>query len=144
MITQAICNSFKQELLGGVHDFDTDTFKMALFAATASVSGTHGAASTNYSDMGADEVTGTGYTAGGVTLTGATIVADGVTSYVDFADFTIEDVTLTTRGAMIYNASKANRAVAIWDFGTDKVLTAGNLSIQFPSPDASNALLRLS
>lgn len=144
MITQAICNSFKTELLGGIHDLDTDTFKLALFGATASIVGTHGAASTNYSEMGADEVTGTGYSAGGVTLTGGTIAASGVTSYIDFADFVIAAATFTTRGAMIYNASKANRAVAIWDFGSDKIVTDGSLTVQFPTPDASNALLRLS
>jgi len=142
-IAQAICNSFKTELLGGIHDLDTDVFKIALFRATGSIVGTFGAATTNYSNMGADEATGTGYAAGGQVLTGAVLGSGSNVSWLDFADAVWSGLTLTARGALIYNSSKANRAVAIWDFGADKIVVDGMLTVQFPAPDAANALLRL-
>lgn len=144
MIVQAVSNTFKRELLEGVHDFTLDTFKLALFKATASIVGTYNASTDNYSDMTADEVTGTGYTAGGVTLTKVPPVISGDTALVDFADAVITGATFTTRGAMIYNASQGNKTVAIWDFGTDKVVNAGVFTVQMPTPSAALALLRLS
>ena len=136
-ITQAMCTSFKTELLGGVHDLDTDTIKIALFTSSATL----GATTTVYSTS--NEVVGTGYTAGGNTLTGATITSSGTTAIVDFDNTTWASSTITARGAMIYNASKANRAIAILDFGSDKSSTDGDFTIQFPVADASNAILRI-
>jgi hypothetical protein len=136
-ITQAMCTSFKTELLGGVHDLDTDAIKIALFTSTATL----GAATTAYSTT--NEVSGTGYTAGGNTLTGAAISASGTTAIVDFDNTTWAASTITARGAMIYNSSKANRAIAILDFGADKTSTDGDFTIQFPVADASNAILRI-
>ena len=136
-ITQAMCTSFKTELLGGVHDLDTDAIKIALFTSTATL----GAATTAYSTT--NEVSGTGYTAGGNTLTGAAISASGTTAIVDFDNTTWASSTITARGAMIYNSSKSNRAIAILDFGADKTSTDGDFTIQFPVADASNAILRI-
>ena len=136
-ITQAMCTSFKTELLGGVQDLDTDTLKIALFTSSATLS----AATTAYSTT--NEVSGTGDTAGGNTLTGAVISASGTTAIVDFDNTTFASSTITARGAMIYNSSKANRAIAILDFGSDKVSTDGDFTIQFPAADASNAILRI-
>lgn len=136
-ITQAMCTSFKTELLGGVHDLDTDTIKIALFTSSATL----GAATTAYSTS--NEVSGVGYTAGGNTLTGATITSSGTTAIVDFDNTTWASSTITARGAMIYNSSKANRAIAILDFGSDKTSTDGDFTIQFPVADAANAILRI-
>lgn len=136
-ITQAMCTSFKTELLGGVHDLDTDTIKIALFTSSATL----GAATTAYSTT--NEVSGTGYTAGGNTLAGATITSSGTTAIVDFDNTTWASSTITARGAMIYNSSKANRAIAILDFGSDKTSTDGDFTIQFPVADAANAILRI-
>ena len=109
-MAQAMCSSFKAELLGGIHDLDTDTIKIALFTSAATLS----AATTAYSTS--NEASGTNYTAGGNTLTGAAISLDGTTAIVDFADTTWADSTITARQALIYNASKANRAIAVIDF----------------------------
>lgn len=145
-ITQAMCTSFKVQLLTAIHDFTNttgDVFKLALFRATASIVGSFGAATTNYSDMGADEVTGTNYTAGGAALTNVTPSSSGTTALTDFADLVFSTVTLTTSGCLIYNDTKADRAVGVFDFGGDKTATAGDLTIIFPVADASNAVIRL-
>lgn len=145
-ITQAMTTSFKQQLLTATHDFTAstgNTFKLALFRATASISGTFGAGTTNYSDMGADEATGTNYTAGGSSLTSITPTTSGTTAYCDFADLVFTNVTITTSGCLIYNSSKSNKAVAVFNFGGDKTATAGDLTIIFPTADASNAIIRL-
>lgn len=145
-VTQAVCNSFKVELAQGIHNFTAgtgDTFNIALFRDTASIVGTFGAGTTNYSEMGADEVTGTGYTAGGIALTSVTPVLDGSTAVLDFDNAIFSTVTLTTRGALIYNTSDGNRAVAVLDFGSDRTATAGDLEIQFPAPTAAAAILRI-
>lgn len=147
-LTQAMCTSFKQELLVATHNFTLSTgnvFKIALFRATASIVGTYGAATTNYSNMTAssDEATGTNYTAGGNTLTNVTPVTSGTTAYVDFADTTWVSATVTASGAMIYNSSASNKAVAVLSFGGDKTSTAGDFTIIFPTPDATNAILRI-
>jgi len=141
-ITQAMCTSFKQALLDGEMDFSSDTsqtFKIALFTSAATL----GAATTAYSVT--NEVSGTGYTAGGNTLTISTNpTTSGTTAYLDFADTTWAAATITARGALIYKADGVtNPAVAVLDFGSDKTSTAGDFTIQFPTADASNAILRL-
>jgi hypothetical protein len=136
-ITQAMCNSFKTELLGGTHDLDTDTIKIALFTSSATLD----ASTTAYSTS--NEVSGTGYTAGGNTLSGATISLSGSTAIVDFTDTTWSSATITARGALIYNSSKADRAIAVLDFGSDKSSTNGDFTVVFPAADASNAIIRI-
>jgi hypothetical protein len=136
-ITQAMCSSFKQQLLLGEHDLDTDVIKLALYTSAATLS----AATTAYSTS--DEVVGTGYTAGGNTLTGATVSLTGTTAFVDFADTTWTTATITARGALMYNASKSNKAIAVLDFGADKTSTAGNFVVQFPANDSSSAIVRI-
>lgn len=139
-ITQALCNSFKRELMLGLHDFTNTTgnaFKIALFTSSATL----GAATTTYSTT--DEVVGTGYTAGGITLTSVTPSLSGSTAIVDFADVVWTGASFTARGALIYNSTNGNRAVAVLDFGADKVVTTGDFTIVFPAADASNAILRI-
>lgn len=136
-ITQAMCSSFKQDLLKADQDFDTDTFKIALYTSSATLD----ASTTVYSTS--NEVVGTGYTAGGNTLSGTTVTLTGTTAYVDFSDSTWSTATITARGALIYNSSKSNKAVAVLDFGADKSSTAGNFTVQMPTNDASNALVRI-
>jgi len=136
-ITQAMCSSFKQQILLGEHDLDTDTIKLALYTSAATLS----AATTAYSTS--DEVVGTGYTAGGNTLAGATVSLSGTTAYVDFTDTTWTTATITARGALIYNSSKSNKAIAVLDFGADKTSTAGDFTVQFPTNDASSAIVRI-
>jgi hypothetical protein len=142
-ITTAMCTSFKSELLGGTHDLDTDSIKLALIKATPT--GTYNAATTNYSDVtgNSDEATGTGYSAGGQVLDGATISTDGTTAIVDFTDEVFNDVTVSADGCIIYNASQANKAIAVIDFGGTVSATAGDLTIEFPAADASNAVIRI-
>lgn len=144
-ITQAFCTSAKVQLLTATHNFTlaANTFKLALFRATASISGTFGAGTTNYSDMGADEATGTNYTAGGSNLTNVTPTSSGTTAFCDFADLTFTNVTITTSGALIYNSSSTNKAIAVFSFGGDKTATAGDMTMIFPTADATNAIIRL-
>jgi hypothetical protein len=136
-LTQSMVTSFKVELFGGIQDLDTDTIKIALFTSAATLN----AATTAYSTT--NEVVGTGYVAGGNTLAGATISSSGTTAFVDFSDTTWTSATITARGALIYNSSKANRAIAVLDFGADKTSTAGDFTVQMPVADASNALIRI-
>lgn len=136
-ITQAMCNSFKTELLGGTHDLDTDTIKIALYTSSATL----GASTTAYSSS--NEVVGAGYTAGGNTLAGATISLSGSTAIVDFTDTTWSSATITARGALIYNSSKSDKAIAVLDFSTDKSSTNGDFTVVFPAADASNAIIRI-
>ena len=142
-ITQAICNSFKKELLEGDHNFDSggDVFKLALYtsAATLNSATTAYTASNEVGDSGA-------YAAGGGALVnGGTSIASGV-AIVDFADLSFTGVTLTARGALIYNTSSAttNAAVAVLDFGGDKTATSGTFTVQFPAFITSAAILRIS
>lgn len=137
-ITQALCTSFKGEILGGTHDLDTDTIKIALYTSSASLD----AATTAYSSTN-EVANGNGYTTGGNTLTGAVISTSGTTAIVDFADSTWSTASFTARGALIYNSSKSNRAIAVLDFGSDKTSTNGNFVVQFPAADASNAIIRI-
>lgn len=142
-ITTAMCTSFKGELLGGTHDLDTDTLKIALIKD--SPSGTYGAATTNYSDVtgNSDETTGTNYTAGGQALDGATISTTGTTAIVDFTDEVFTNVTCSADGCIIYNSSASNKAICVIDFGGTVSATAGDLTIEFPAADASNAVIRI-
>lgn len=143
-ITTALCNTFKQELLGGIHDLDTDNLKIALIKP--SPTGSYGAATTNYSNIttNSDEAVGTNYTAGGQTLDSATIVLSGNVAYVDFADEVFNNLTISADGAIIYNATKGNRAIAVFDFGGSVTSTSGDFTVVFPAADASNAVIRIS
>jgi len=139
-ITQAMATSFKQELLTGTHDFTNstgDTFKIALFTSSATL----GASTTAYSTS--NEVSGSGYTAGGNTLTNVTPSTSGTTAFTDFADTTWSSATITARGALIYNSTDSDKAVVVLDFGSDKTSTNGDFTIQFPTADASNAIIRI-
>ena len=136
-IAQAMCSSFKQELFQGIQVIGTDTFKIALYSSSATL----GASTTVYTTS--NEITGTGYTAGGLVLTGASVALYGTTAIATFSNPSWTTATFTARGALIYNSSKANRAVAVLDFGSDKIVSAGTFTIQIPTPDATNALLRI-
>jgi len=143
-ITTAMCNSFKQELLGGVHDLDTDSLKIALIKD--SPSGTYGAATTNYSDVtdNSDEASGTNYTAGGQVLDGASITLSSGTAFVDFTDEVFTNLTISADGAIIYNSSQGNKAIAVFDFGGTVTATSGDFTVVFPTADSSNAVIRIS
>ena len=144
-ITQAMCTSFKKELLEGKHNFLASgghTFKLAMFTSSASLS----AATTDYSTS--NEVSGTGYSAGGAALTSVNPTTSGTTAFCDFNDLTFSASTITANGAMIYNTttgggSSTTDAVIILAFGGDKSSTNGDFTIQFPTADASNAIIRL-
>jgi len=143
-ITTAMCNSFKEELLGGVHDLDTDSLKIALIKA--SPTGTYDATTTNYSDVtgNSDEATGTNYTAGGQVLDNPVITLTSGTAYVDFADEVFSNLTISADGAILYNSSNANRAIAVFDFGGTVTATSGDFTIVFPTNDQNNAVIRIS
>ena len=142
-----MCTSFKKELLFGVHDFDLangDTFKIALYDNNASFT----AATTAYTTS--NEVSGTGYSAGGGALTNVDPTSPGTTALTDFQDETFSTATITARGALIYNTtpnttsiSVTNPTVVVLDFGGDKTSTAGDFTIVFPTADASNAIIRI-
>jgi hypothetical protein len=142
-ITTAMCNSFKTELLGGLHDLDTDSIKLALIKA--SPSGTYNKNTTNYSNVtgNSDEASGTGYSAGGQVLDGAAISLSGDTAIVDFTDEVFSDVTVSADGCIIYNTSNSNSAIAVIDFGGTVSATAGDLTIEFPAAGASTAVIRI-
>jgi hypothetical protein len=133
-----MASSFKPEVLGGIHDLDTDAIYIALYTSAASLS----AATTAYTAT--DEVaTAGGYTAGGIPLTGPVISLDGTTGICDFDDATWPAATITARGALIYNSTKTNRAIAVLDFGSDKISTAGAFTVIFPAAAAATALVRI-
>jgi len=141
-ISQAIANSFKKELLEGDHNFKQsggDVFKLALYTAGATLT----SATTSYTTS--NEVSDSGqYTAGGGALVNAgTSITAGV-ARVDFNNLSFTGVTLTARGALIYNTSLTNAAVAVLDFGSDKTATSGTFTIQFPAPTSTAAILRIS
>ena len=146
-ITQAVCNSFKKELLVGAHDFDAssgDTFKLALYTSSASLDASTTAFTTS------NEVSGTGYSSGGSSLTSIDPALDSSTAVCDFNNLTFSTVTITARGAMIYNstpnttsASLTNPACVILNFGSDITATAGDFTITFPAAGASTAIIRL-
>jgi len=139
-ITQAMCTTFKLALLDGEMDFSSDTsqaYKIALYTSSATLS----AATTAYSVT--NEVSGTGYTAGGAALTINAPTTSGTTAYLDFDDVTWSTATITARGALIYQIGGSTPAVAVLDFGSDQTTTAGDFIIQFPTADATNALIRI-
>jgi len=143
-ITSAICNSFKQELLVGTHNFTAttgDTFKLALYTSSATL----GAGTTAFSST--NEITNSGtstaYTSGGVTLTSVTPTLDSSTAVCDFANASFTNASFTANGCLIYNSSESNKAVAVVAFGSDKTVTTGTFTIQFPTADATNAIIRL-
>lgn len=139
-ITQAMPTSFKKELMQALHNFNLsggDDFKIALYTSAATLS----AATTAYTTTG--EVTGTGYVAGGNSLTRVDPAISGTTAYTDFADTSWLSASFTARGALIYNSSKSNRAVAVLDFGEDKTVSSGTFTVQFPTADPSNAIIRI-
>lgn len=136
-ITRAMCTSFKKEILQGVHDLSTDTLKIALYTSSASL----GPGTTAYTTSG--EVVGSGYTGGGKTLTGVSITTTGLTAMVDFDDVEWVSASFTTRGALIYNASKSNKAVAVLTFGSDLTVSGSTFVITMPEVTPSTALLRI-
>ena len=143
-ITSAVCTSIKVELLKGVHNFTAttgNTFKLALYTSSASL----GAGTTAYSTS--NEITntsGTAYTAAGATLTSVTPTSDSTTAVCDFSDVSYTDATFTANGCLIYNDSASgDPACVVVAFGGDKTVTAGTFTIQFPTADATNAIIRL-
>ena len=146
-ISTAMPTSFKVELFKGLHDLQNgaDALKIALLKSVSSGSGTYGAATTNYSTVtgNSDETSGTGYSAGGNTLTNVTPVADGTTAICDFADTTWSSASFTTCGAVIYNTANSNSAVAVLSFGGDQTVSSGDFQIQFPAAAASTAIIRI-
>jgi hypothetical protein len=147
--TTAMPNSFKVEILKAVHNFSNpggNTFKIALGKATASITGTYGAATTNYSNLtgNSDELpNGNGYTTGGATLTSVTPVLDSSTAVCDFDNYTWTSATFTTSGAIIYNDSASGAACAVLNFGGDQQVSSGDFQIQFPAPAAATAIIRI-
>lgn len=146
-ITQTATTSFKVELMQAVHNFgptSADTFKIALYTSSASI----GASTTAYTASG--EVSGTGYTAGGVPLTISTTPTSGnnasgvPTAFVSFAPVSWASATFTARGALIYNSTDSNRSVAVLDFGTDKTVNNDTFQIIFPTASADSAVVRIS
>ena len=142
-VTTAMTTSFKQELLQGLHDLDGHTLKLALIKSGES--GTFGAASTNFSNItySSDEASGTGYSSGGATLGSVAITTSGTTAFVDFADVSFSNSTISASGAMIYNSSASNRAIAVISFGGTVASTAGTFTVTMPTADSSNAIIRL-
>ena len=142
-ITQAMCSTFKGQLMQALHDFDVsgsggNTFKLALYTSSATLD----ASTTVYTSS--NEVGASGsYTAGGGTLTNQGVTVSGTTGFTDFADLSFTTASITARGALIYNNTNSNAAVCVLDFGGDKTSTAGTFTIIFPTPDASNAIIRI-
>jgi hypothetical protein len=145
--TQAMCSSFKQEILNGIHAFGTtvtrsvttaDTFRIALYTSAATI----GASTTVYTTSG-EVATGGNYTATGQQLTVTAPTLSGTTAYIDFADVTWSAATITAAGALIYNSAQANKAVASLSFGGDKISTSGDFTIQFPAATATDAIIRI-
>ncbi len=147
-ISQAMATSFKVEILNGIHAFGTtvvraattaDTFKIALYTSSATLS----AATTAYSTSNECPSTGN-YSAGGNTLTVSQVpTSTGTTAFLDFSDTTWSNATITANGALIYNSTQGDKAVAVLAFGGDKTSTAGDFTIIFPTADASNAIIRI-
>ncbi len=139
-ISQAMCTSFKVELLQGTHNFTAtsgNSFKLALYTSSASL----GAGTTAYSSS--NEASGTNYTATGAALTNVTPTSSGTNAFTDFADLTFSNATVTANGCLIYNDTNSDKAVCVLAFGGDKTSTAGDFTIQFPAADASNAIIRI-
>lgn len=140
-ITQALCTSFKQEMLDEGHDIAADTIKIALYTSSTTLS----AATTAYTDASnpSNQVAnGSGYTTGGATLASGAVSADSTTVIIDFADPSWTSASFTAAGALIYNASNSNKAIAVLSFGGNFTVTSGTFTIVFPAADASNGLIR--
>lgn len=143
-ITQSFCYSFKAELLQGVHNLDTagNTVKAALFVAT--VAGTYGGATTNYSSMGSDELaTAGGYTAGGKALTSTGVTNSGGVGFVSFSNVSWTSATFTSSGSLLYNSTQSGKALVVLSFGQPISVTAGTFTMQFPNNDSNNAVIRI-
>lgn len=145
--TQAMCSSFKQEILNGIHAFGTtvtrtvttaDTFRIALYTSASTI----GASTTVYTTTG-EVATGGNYTATGQQLTVTAPTLSGTTAFVDFADVTWSAASITAYGALIYNSAQGNKAVASLSFGGDKISTSGDFTIQFPAATATDAIIRI-
>ena len=147
-IAQAMCTSFKKELMLGTHNFATNgnAFKLALFAegsgGKSSTTATLGAATTAFVTTGEVASSGT-YVTGGLALTKVAPSSSGTTAFTDFADRSFTTATITAMGALIYNSTNSNKAVCVLDFGSNKTSTSGTFTIQFPTADASNAIIRI-
>ena len=137
MILQTQTTSFKKELYQAIHDFTTDTIKIALYTSLADLNENTTAYTTS------NEVTGTGYSAGGEVLTGTSVESSGFTAWVNFSNVVWNPAAFTVRCALIYNASKANRSIAVLDFGSDKTCT-NTFTITMPASAATTALIRSS
>ena len=142
-ISSAICTSFKQEILVGTHNFTAssgDTFKIALYTSSASL----GASTTAFSATNEiSNTSGSAYSSGGATLTSVTPTTSGTTAFCDFSDVSYTSASFTANGALIYNSSQSDKAVAVIAFGGDKTVSSGTFTIQFPTADASNAIIRI-
>jgi hypothetical protein len=139
-ISQALCTSFKQEILVEGHNFTggQDAFVFAMYSSSALLS----AGTAGYTSAGEVAASGSYATAGG-TLTSVTPTTSGTTAFCDFNDISFTSATITARGALIYNHTNGDKAVAVLDFGSDKTSTAGTFAITFPAADASNAIIRI-
>jgi hypothetical protein len=138
-ITQAMCDSFKVQLLNGAQNFSANTYKIALYTSSATLSN----ATTAYTSSN-EVASGGGYTTGGNTLVvSQTPTSTGNVSFISFANSTCANATITAAGALIYNNSQANSAVASLSFGGDKTSTAGTFAVIFPTPDATSAIIRI-
>lgn len=137
-ITQGLTTSFKLQLLEAVHNFNADVFKIALYTSAADL----GPNTLVYTSVA--EVTSAGYTAGGQVLTGVTVQSGSGVAYVSFDNLTWSNVTFTARGALIYNSTKGNKSVAVYNFGTDQTAGALNVfNIAMPADTANEALIRI-
>ena len=136
-ITSGITISFRREILLGEHDLDTNSLKLALYTSTASLSD----GTTVYTTV--SEVVGTGYIAGGVVLTGIDVTTDSSVAVVSITDAVVTASTITARGALIYNSSQANKAIAVFDFGSNKSSSNGDFTVQFPAAAAATAIIRI-
>ena len=142
-ITSAVCNSFKQEILVGTHNFTAssgNSFKLALFTSSATLNKSTTAYSTSNE---ISNTSGSAYTAGGKALTSVTPALSGDTACCDFADISFTSASFTANGCLIYNDTQADKAVCAVAFGSDKTVSSGTFTIQFPTADASNAILRI-
>ena len=142
-ISSAICNSFKQEILVGTHNFTAssgDSFKLALYTSSASL----GAGTTAYATTNEiSNTSGSAYTAGGKVIVSVTPALDGSTACCDFADISFTSASFTANGCLIYNDDQGDKACAVVAFGGDKTVSSGTFTIQFPAADASNAIIRI-
>jgi hypothetical protein len=142
-ITSAVCNTFKQEILVGTHNFTAssgNSFKLALYTSSASL----GAGTTAYATTNEiSNTSGSAYAAGGKTIVSVTPALDGSVACCDFADISFTSASFTANGCLIYNDTQADKAVCVVAFGGDKTVSSGTFTIQFPAADASNAIVRI-